>query len=201
MAGVAGTSLLGLQLEPTEAMVVAAEDAEAAAASEAVDTEAAAAAEMAMAPVAAEVAAKAAEDAAARAAALKAEAAWAVRAEAEAEAARQASEAERLAMQIAEAERAEAGRMLVPAPPSAPAPAAEGLTLADVGNITGRVHDEAPESTTGGQTTCIVCMVGPKSHLAVPCGHQLACERCTASMKICPYCRTPVQCWLMARLV
>ena len=53
------------------------------------------------------------------------------------------------------------------------------LTLADVGNFTGRVLDEAPESTIGGQTTCIVCMVGPKSHLAVPCGHQLACERCT----------------------
>ncbi|KOO21430.1 serine threonine-protein phosphatase 6 regulatory ankyrin repeat subunit c-like protein [Chrysochromulina tobinii] len=75
------------------------------------------------------------------------------------------------------------------------------LTLADVGNITGRVHDEAPESTLGGQTTCIVCMMGPKSHLAVPCGHQLACERCTANMKICPFCRTPVQLWVMARLV
>ena len=75
------------------------------------------------------------------------------------------------------------------------------LTLADVGNFTGRVHDEAPESTIGGQTTCIVCMVGPKSHLAVPCGHQLACERCTTNMKICPYCREPVQFWLMARVV
>jgi hypothetical protein len=80
-------------------------------------------------------------------------------------------------------------------------PAERHLTLADVGNITGRVHEEAPESTIGGQTTCIVCMVGPKSHLAVPCGHQLACERCTANMKICPYCRTPVQFWLMARVV
>ena len=80
-------------------------------------------------------------------------------------------------------------------------PAKRPLTLTDVGNITGRVHDEAPESTIGGQTTCIVCMMGPKSHLAVPCGHQLACERCTASMKICPYCCTPVQFWLMARLV
>jgi hypothetical protein len=80
-------------------------------------------------------------------------------------------------------------------------PAERHLTLADVGNITGRVHDEAPESTIGGQTTCIVCMVGPKSHLAVPCGHQLACERCAADMKICPYCRTPVQLWVMARVV
>jgi hypothetical protein len=95
----------------------------------------------------------------------------------------------------------------VPAPPSAPAPAGglmpafRPLTLTDVGNFTGRVHDEAPESTIGGQTTCIVCMAGPKSHLAVPCGHQLACERCTANMKICPYCRTPVQLWVMPRLV
>jgi hypothetical protein len=44
-------------------------------------------------------------------------------------------------------------------------------------------------------------MVGPKSHLAVPCGHQLACERCAANMKICPYCREPVQQWVMARVV
>jgi hypothetical protein len=94
-----------------------------------------------------------------------------------------------------------------PAPPSAPAPAESlmtaerPLTLADVGNFTGRVHDDAPESTIGGQTTCIVCMVGPKSHLAVPCGHQLACVRCTTNMKICPYCRTPVQLWVMQRLV
>ena len=80
-------------------------------------------------------------------------------------------------------------------------PAERHLTLADVGNITGRVHDEAPESTLGGQTTCIVCMVGPKSHLAVPCGHQLACERCAAKMKICPYCRESVQLWVMARVV
>ena len=29
-----------------------------------------------------------------------------------------------------------------------------------------------PESTIGGDTTCIVCMVHPKSHIAVPCGHQ-----------------------------
>jgi len=35
----------------------------------------------------------------------------------------------------------------------------------------------------------------------VPCGHQLACERCTAKMKICPYCREPVQFWLLQRLV
>jgi len=80
-------------------------------------------------------------------------------------------------------------------------PAERHLTLADVGNITGRVHDEAPESTIGGQTTCIVCMVGSKSHLAVPCGHLLACERCAANMKICPYCREPVQQWVMARVV
>jgi hypothetical protein len=45
-------------------------------------------------------------------------------------------------------------------------------------------------------------MVGPKSHLAVPCGHQLAGERCTANMNDLPaYCRTPVQLWVMQRLV
>lgn len=35
-------------------------------------------------------------------------------------------------------------------------PAGRPLALADVGSITGRVHDEAPESTISGQTTCIM---------------------------------------------
>ena len=49
-----------------------------------------------------------------------------------------------------------------------------GLTLADVGDhLSRRREEDVPESTIGGQTTCIVCMVGPKSHLAVPCGHQV----------------------------
>jgi len=36
-----------------------------------------------------------------------------------------------------------------------------------------------PESTIGGQTTCIVCFVNPKSHAAVPCGHKCACGDCS----------------------
>ena len=73
------------------------------------------------------------------------------------------------------------------------------LTLAEVGDITGR--DDVPESTIGGQTTCIVCMVGAKSHLAVPCGHQSVCGSCSAQIKECPYCREPVQVWVQARIV
>eukprot|EP00966_Prymnesium_polylepis_P090332 2091899-Prymnesium_polylepis.1 len=73
------------------------------------------------------------------------------------------------------------------------------LTLADVGDITDR--DEAPESTIGGETTCIVCMLNPKSHLAAPCGHQCACGTCAAKMKLCPYCRAPVQMWVQHRMI
>ena len=73
------------------------------------------------------------------------------------------------------------------------------LTLADVGNITDR--DAVPESTIGGETTCIVCMVNPKSHLAVPCGHQCACVTCAEQMQHCPYCRRSVQQWVQHRLV
>ena len=72
-------------------------------------------------------------------------------------------------------------------------------TLADVGDITGR--DDAPESSIGGETTCVVCMFNPKSHLAVPCGHQCACSTCAAQMKQCPYCRAPVLCWVEQRMV
>ena len=73
------------------------------------------------------------------------------------------------------------------------------LTLADVGDITGR--NDVPESTIGGQTTCIVCMSGLKSHLAVPCGHQSVCATCSAKIHACPYCREPVQLWVQQRLV
>ena len=73
------------------------------------------------------------------------------------------------------------------------------LTLADVGNITGR--NDVPESTIGGETTCIVCMARPKTHLAVPCAHQCACGTCAARLQLCPYCRAPVQAWLEVRVV
>ena len=68
------------------------------------------------------------------------------------------------------------------------------LTLADAGDITGR--NDVPESTIGGETTCIVCMAHPKSHLAVPCGHQSVCGICAQRMQDCPYCRAPVQQWV-----
>ena len=73
------------------------------------------------------------------------------------------------------------------------------LALTDAGDITGRNY--VPESTVGGETTCIVCMIHPKSHLAVPCGHQSACGTCAERMQCCPYCRAPVQQWVYARVV
>ena len=73
------------------------------------------------------------------------------------------------------------------------------LTLADVGDITGR--NNVPESTVGGETTCIVCFDSPKTHLATPCGHQCACGSCAAKMKECPYCRMPVVSWFQVRVV
>ena len=73
------------------------------------------------------------------------------------------------------------------------------LTLADAGDITGR--NDVPESTIGGETTCIVCMAEPKSHIAVPCGHQSVCGTCSAQLKSCPYCRAKVEMWMLARVV
>ena len=73
------------------------------------------------------------------------------------------------------------------------------LALADAGDITGRAP--VPESTIGGETTCIVCMAHPKSHIAVPCGHLCACGVCAERMQDCPYCRASVQQWVHARVV
>ena len=82
---------------------------------------------------------------------------------------------------------------------TAAASAQQVLTLADVGDLTCR--NDAPESTIGGETTCIVCMARPKTHLAVPCAHQCACGPCAEQMQLCPYCRAPVQLWLEPRMV
>jgi hypothetical protein len=112
---------------------------------------------------------------------------------ARAEAAR--AEAARVEAARVEAARVEAARVEA-ARVEAARPA---LTLADVGNLTGR--EDVPESSIGGQTTCIVCMTGLKSHLAVPCGHQSVCATCSAKMQECPYCRQPVQLWVQQRMV
>ena len=73
------------------------------------------------------------------------------------------------------------------------------LTLANAGDITGR--NDAPESSIGGESTCIVCMARPKTHLAVPCAHQCACGPCAERMQLCPYCRAPVERWFEVRVV
>ena len=61
---------------------------------------------------------------------------------------------------------------------------------------TGQAHGrDADESTLGGETTCIVCMANPKTHLAAPCGHHCACDVCADQMKHCPICRQAVAMW------
>ena len=53
----------------------------------------------------------------------------------------------------------------------------------------------------GGETTCIICFANPKSHLAVPCGHQSVCGTCAAKLTKCPYCTQKVREWVHARIV
>ena len=81
-------------------------------------------------------------------------------------------------------------------PPSPPPTAV--TSLADAQFKTGR--PEPPESTIGGQATCIICFTNPKSHIAVPCGHQCACADCSAQIHECPVCRTAVQMWMQVRV-
>ena len=79
----------------------------------------------------------------------------------------------------------------------------QALTLADLAgtDVAGRNKEEVPESTIGGETTCIVCFANPKTHITVPCGHLCACSDCSAKMTLCPYCREPVMMWMHARVV
>ena len=70
------------------------------------------------------------------------------------------------------------------------------ISLASSSFSTGR----PAESTVGGTHTCIICFADEKSHAAVPCGHQCACETCAKTMKSCPICRTAVAQWLRVRV-
>ena len=83
---------------------------------------------------------------------------------------------------------------------AAPPPAAPVVvtSLADAQLDTGR--REAPESTIGGQTTCIICFSNSKSHAAVPCGHMCACGDCSAQLDECPVCRSPAAMWMHVRV-
>jgi len=73
--------------------------------------------------------------------------------------------------------------------------------VGNVSDLTKQVHDDTPKLSVDEDRTCIVCMVESKSHLAVPCGHQLACKKCSSELSICPICRAPVQQWVMVRIV
>ena len=75
-----------------------------------------------------------------------------------------------------------------------PPPGATVMSLANAQFDTGR--PEAPESTIGGQTTCIICFNKPKTHIAVPCGHWCACGDCSAQMTECPICRNAAPMWM-----
>ena len=87
-----------------------------------------------------------------------------------------------------------------PAPLPAPLPPADQpplgpVSLASANFDTGR--PEVPESTVGGESTCIICFTRPKSHVAIPCGHLCACDVCSARMEQCPICREPVMTWFL----
>jgi len=42
--------------------------------------------------------------------------------------------------------------------------------------------------------TCVICLVGPRSHVLIPCGHKLFCHSCASSLqKVCPICRAEIQ--------
>ena len=43
---------------------------------------------------------------------------------------------------------------------------------------------------------CVVCFEADKTHLSVTCGHLCVCERCSAKLSACPFCRVPSPQWL-----
>ena len=83
--------------------------------------------------------------------------------------------------------------------PSIEPVAAAVCSLEDAGGVTGRELAMA-ESSKGGESTCIVCFEGDKTHAAVPCGHQTVCGPCSEKIVSCPICRAKAQPWIHVRL-
>ena len=55
----------------------------------------------------------------------------------------------------------------------------------------------APRADTAATSeACAVCMDGPMSHAATPCGHMCVCKTCAVELAACPICRTKVTSWL-----
>ena len=59
-------------------------------------------------------------------------------------------------------------------------------------------------STLGGGTTCSICFMGTKSHVAVPCGHQFACGDCADVLmkkgEPCPMCRGAISVFIQVHV-
>ena len=70
------------------------------------------------------------------------------------------------------------------------------LPLSAASHTTHNVLPRPPESSMGGESTCIACFTRSKSHAAVPCGHMCACKQCSSKMSTCPLCRAEVVMWL-----
>ena len=80
---------------------------------------------------------------------------------------------------------------MTPEDPRAPSDAlAPTRTLADVKGLA----REAPESTLGGQQSCIVCFASERTHVFAPCGHLACCAACAQKFvkRPCPICREDV---------
>lgn len=92
--------------------------------------------------------------------------------------------------ETAQAETAQAAGI-----PTVVAPTAAALGLPTMADET---------STLGGGTTCSICFMGTKSHVAVPCGHQFACGDCadvlTRKGEPCPMCRKAISVFIQVHV-
>ena len=85
-------------------------------------------------------------------------------------------------------------------------PEATELLLGDDPNALEADDADDAASSRCDQTMCIVCFERPKTHLAVPCGHQSACAECAGKMTAravekCPYCGVNMSMWVEVRIV
>jgi flagellar biosynthesis GTPase FlhF len=43
------------------------------------------------------------------------------------------------------------------------------------------------------ENSCCICLIEPKTHACVPCGHKKYCEKCIGCIKVCSICKAEVK--------
>lgn len=63
----------------------------------------------------------------------------------------------------------------------------------DSGKSTAKSRDDQNDfRSPSDEKDCVVCMFSKPTHVCIPCGHMVCCEKCVNLIQVCPVCRTGI---------